>query len=105
MSEMWVDPGRLVDAARVVKELRERADAAKPAAVHENAGMSGSRAVAACVEGCRSTGRVVDVVGEGLRRWATTAERSAGEYARVDEANAERLVEVARALPAAGSAR
>ncbi|WP_433608629.1 hypothetical protein [Prescottella agglutinans] len=105
MSEMWVDPGRLVDAARVAKGLGESVGAAKPAVVHENAGMFGFRAVSAAVAGGRSAARATDVVGDGLRRWATTAERSAGEYARVDEATADRLVEVARALPAAGAAR
>lgn len=105
MSDLWVDPGRLVDAARVVTVLGERVDSAKPDAAQTETAMSGSRAVAACVAGCRSAVRVLDVVGDGLRRWATTAERSAAAYSRVDEANAGRLVEAGRALPAAGDGR
>ena len=106
MSEVWVDPGRLVDAARVVATLGEGIVAAsKPSAVQSDTDLSGSAAALACGVGCRSAAEVVDVVGAGLRRWATAAERAAAEYTRVDAATATRLVAAARALPPTGDGR
>ncbi|MDH6284795.1 hypothetical protein [Prescottella agglutinans] len=105
MSEVWVDPGMLVDTARVVAVLGNGVDEAKPGSLQADSSMTGSRAMAACGTGSRAAARAVAVVGDGLRRWATTADRSAAEYTRVDEATAGRLVEVGRVLPVAGDGR
>ncbi|MFM1730090.1 hypothetical protein ABI214_14150 [Prescottella soli] len=105
MSEVWVDPGMLVDTARAVSLLGDGVDSAKPVAALTDTAMFGSQTVAACGAGSRAAARAVAVVGDGLRRWATTADRSADEYTRVDDATARRLVEVGRALRVAGDGR
>lgn len=91
VSEVWVDPGRLADAAKSAAGVADRLQDAKMQAVPVDSDIPESLVAAACATGSRTAARVVGFVVDRLSTWATTADASASGYAGSDVATAQAL--------------
>ncbi|WP_430334896.1 hypothetical protein [Rhodococcus sp. ACT016] len=88
MAEMWVDPGRLDEAARTVSAIGDVIVAAKP---DVDGGLWGSQVGSACTAGSRAAAEALAVVADQLHSWSGNAAQAAAEYARSDAATADAL--------------
>lgn len=91
MAQVWVDPGRLTDAARAVAAVADRLSGMEISAAELDSALSASLVAVACADGSRAAVRVVGIVAERLHTWSAMVEATLADVAHADAATARSL--------------